>query len=82
MNILDFSAKQGLTYLEVGLYPTKIGVTNHAASGGKRRRAELKVELKCVGRGCSRAAWPGQGVNAPPLSRGAEGFLIKSCSLA
>lgn len=82
MDILDSSAKQGLTYLEVVLYPTKIGVTNCAASGGKRSRAELKLELKCVGCDCPRAVWTGQGVNTPPLSKGARGFLIKSCSLA
>lgn len=78
MDILDFSAKQGLTYLEVVLY---LGVTNRAPSGGKRSRAELKLELKCAGRDCSRAVWPGQGVNTP-LSKGAKGFLIKSWSLA
>lgn len=79
--MLHFSAKQELTYLEVVLYPSKIGVTNCAASGGKRSCAELKLELKYMGRDCPRGVWPGQGVNTPPLSKGARGFLIKSCSL-
>jgi len=47
MDRLDFSAKQGLTYLEVLLYPTKTGVSNGAASGGQGSCAEL----------CERSAW-------------------------